>query len=54
MRLALSDFDSQALIFKFSSKEGKPLFSVLLLLLLLVFFLLFLKYKETVHAWFFR
>ena len=28
MHLPLSDFDSQALIFKFSGEEGKPLFSV--------------------------
>ena len=28
MHLAPSDFDSQALILKFSGEEGKPLFSV--------------------------
>ena len=40
MYLGLSDFDSQALICKFSDEEGKQLFSVLFVCL---FFLLFFK-----------
>ena len=46
MHLALSDFDSQALTFKFSSIEGKPLFSVLMLLLLSLLFLFFFTFLK--------